>query len=112
MPRLTRIVLTLVLATLLLGTAAMAQSRTGSRSPHLVESASSDLFVRLRSLLAQWSKNGCEVDPNGRCLPKGSSLATGDNGCAVDPSGRCRASQTPMQTKNGCELDPDGRCVR
>lgn len=112
MPRLTRMVLTLLLATLLVGTAALAQSRTGSRSLRLTESASPDLFANLWSLLAQWSKNGCEVDPSGRCLPKVSRLRAGDNGCEFDPSGRCRESQGPVHTKNGCELDPDGRCVR
>lgn len=111
MPRLTRMVLTFLLATLLVGTAAIAQPRTGSRSFRLVEAASPDLFVRLWSLLAQWSKNGCQVDPDGRCLPKVSSLGAGDNGCELDPSGRCRVGQNTIQTKNGCSVDPDGRCI-
>lgn len=44
-------------------------------------------------LTSIWEKNGCMIDPSGRCL-----LGTGivptlpagtDNGCGIDPSGRC-----------------------
>ena len=114
MPRLSRMVLTLVLTTLLVTTAALAQTPVFSAVRPLgpAASASQDLFARLWSFLTQpWSKNGCEVDPSGRCLPQGSGLAPGDNGCQVDPDGRCRAGQSPVQSKNGCELDPNGRCT-
>jgi hypothetical protein len=109
MPRLSRRVLTLLLVTALAATAALAQPTTGAFHPlRPALSDSGDLFARLWSLLAQpWRKNGCSVDPNGRCLPKGSRAVTLDNGCDVDPNGgRC-----PATTKNGCGIDPDGRCL-
>jgi hypothetical protein len=111
MPRLTRLFVTLLLATVLAGTAALAQSPISSagRSFRVTESASADLFARFWSLLGRWSKNGCELDPSGRCLPKDSGL---DNGCGLDPDGRCQTSQSTGQTKadNGCGLDPSGGC--
>lgn len=48
------------------------------------------LLVLWGLLTGVWSANGCEVDPNGRCLP-GPAAASADNGCEVDPSGRCRS---------------------
>jgi hypothetical protein len=107
MPRLFRRVLILLLATVLAATTAMAQppgDPLRSLRPALSDSA--DLFARLWSLLARPWKNGCQVDPSGPCLPRGSGVAAEDNGCEVDPNGfQCRA------TKNGCSVDPDGRCV-
>ena len=97
MPRSSRRVFILLLVTALAATAARAQSPTDNLQPL----RPADLFVRLWSLLAQpWSKNGCELDPSGRCLPLGSGPTAADNGCEVDPNGT---------TKNGCEFDPDGR---
>jgi hypothetical protein len=52
--------------------------------------------------------NGCSADPNGRCLPLPSHAA--DNGCSADPSGHCQAV-TGSSRKNGCQVDPDGRCL-
>jgi len=115
MPRFSRMVLTLFLATVLAATAALAQSPAASavRPIRLAASAPPDLFAQLWSLLtAPWSKNGCEADPSGRCLPKGSGPTTVDNGCELDPDGRCRAGQSTVQPKNGCEFDPNGRCIR
>jgi hypothetical protein len=125
MPRLSRLVLTVLLAVVLASTAALAQSPSGSalRPLRAAELASPNLFSRLWSLLASWNKNGCQVDPSGRCLTQGSTVETGDNGCELDPSGRCRvqpkngcefdpSGRCRVQTKNGCELDPDGRCIR
>ncbi|HKI00575.1 MAG TPA: hypothetical protein VKK31_01210 [Thermoanaerobaculia bacterium] len=50
-----------------------------------------DLFGWLKGALASlWSKNGCQVDPFGRCLAAVASPAsTKKNGCEVDPNGRC-----------------------
>lgn len=31
------------------------------------------------------------------------------NGCGMDPFGRCNSAQ-PQQSENGCGMDPDGRC--
>jgi hypothetical protein len=40
-----------------------------------------------------WAKNGCAIDPWGRCL-SGSVPAPpsgADNGCGIDPDGRCKS---------------------
>jgi hypothetical protein len=101
--------------TLLLLAAVLAvpsASFAGSESPRtwkIVAPAAPDVLNRLWSFLAR--KNGCQVDPNGRCLPQGTPLGIGDNGCGLDPSGRCRDGQSPAPTKNGCEFDPNGRCL-
>ena len=107
MQKATRRILPLFLVAALLAMP-WAVSAAGSQArPALSDSG--DLFVRLWRLLPQpWTKNGCDVDPSGRCLTKGSSPVAVDNGCELDPNGgRC-----PTTTKNGCEVDPDGRCVR
>ncbi len=97
MPRSSRKIVVLLFVTALAATAARAQSPTDT----LQLLSPVDLFARLWSLLAQpWYKNGCEVDPSGRCVPLSSVPMAGDNGCEVDPNGTA---------KNGCELDPDGR---
>lgn len=54
-----------------------------------VASVPAESFARFWSFLTSlWAKNGCEVDPSGRCLPRPSQAAA-DNGCSADPSGRC-----------------------
>ncbi len=67
-----------------------------------------DLLLRAWSLLeSAWGDNGCQIDPDGRCVaPPQASL---DNGCQIDPSGACQASSALRD--NGCQLDPNGRCV-
>jgi hypothetical protein len=53
------------------------------------------LLSRLLSwLTGDWEKNGCMIDPGGRCL-QGTGAAPAppaagqDNGCGIDPGGRC-----------------------
>jgi len=53
------------------------------------------LLFRLMSWLTGgvWEKNGCMIDPDGRCL-SGTGAAPAppagpDNGCGIDPGGRC-----------------------
>ena len=86
-------------------TAVSAEPRSGSR-PHpgrIVAFNPMESFSGFWSVLASfWSKNGCQVDPNGICLP---TTTTTKNGCSVDPDGRC------LPTKNGGQADPDGRCL-
>ena len=109
MQKATRRILTLLLVTALAATTALAQSPTAAFQPlRPALSDSGDLFGRLLSLLGRpWTKNGCEFDPSGRCLTKGSRPVTLDNGCEFDPNGgRC-----PATTKNGCGIDPSGRCL-
>ena len=50
-----------------------------------------------RGILAQvwdfltgvWARGGCDIDPDGRCVPRPSPTADLDYGCDIDPSGRC-----------------------
>jgi hypothetical protein len=46
----------------------------------------------LRSwFLSIWEKNGCVIDPGGRCQSNSVTApqSTADNGCGIDPGGRC-----------------------
>jgi hypothetical protein len=45
-------------------------------------------------LAALWAKEGCQIDPDGRCVPHSAPAAT----------------VTTTQTDTGCQIDPDGRC--
>lgn len=67
-----------------------AAPRSGSRVAPVTTTSMGDLLGWLRSSLASlWSKAGCQVDPDGRCL-NGLATTPTDNGCQVDPNGRCR----------------------
>lgn len=74
-----------------------------------IGSAAAPLTSLWSWLINLWEKNGCGLDPWGRCLPSTvPAQPTGtDNGCMIDPDGRCRV--TPA--KNGCGLDPHGGCT-
>jgi len=49
-----------------------------------------DFFAEVWDFLTGvWSANGCEFDPDGRCLPRPATVDV-DNGCEFDPNGRCR----------------------
>lgn len=44
-----------------------------------------------RSFLTRiWDLSGCQLDPNGKCIPSPRPTADIDNGCEFDPGGRCR----------------------
>lgn len=71
-------------------------------------------------LAGLWEKNGCMIDPSGRCLPGTGATppppAGTDNGCSIDPGGRClpgtgAAPVQPASADNGCGIDPWGRCL-
>jgi hypothetical protein len=58
----------------------------------LAASAAPAPLAWLWTFLARvWAKNGCHVDPNGRCLD--GLQAPAENGCRVDPNGRCASGQ-------------------
>jgi hypothetical protein len=50
------------------------------------------------------TKEGCGMDPNGRCLE------TPKAGCGMDPNGQCLPAPQPT-SDIGCGMDPDGRCT-
>jgi len=85
-----------------------------------------DALSRIWSFIG--NKIGCEVDPDGRCVPAPIPTKIGCNidpdglcvpaplstkaGCGVDPDGQCASAPAPTaQTKAGCEVDPNGRCL-
>jgi hypothetical protein len=118
MTRLSRIALALLVALALATTAvsAVPPSAAAPRTSRMADAAPMDFFVRLWSLLTSaWSKNGCQVDPSGRCLPDtGSVMTTGDNGCGIDPDGHCLpgTGSATATGDNGCHVDPDGLCIK
>jgi hypothetical protein len=63
-------------------------------------------LVRLESfLLLSWSKEGCRIDPWGRCVAE----PTTESGCGIDPWGLCVNGEPT--TESGCRIDPWGRCL-
>jgi len=87
---------------------------TASAAPRVggfrLQDSYSDAVTWLWSLLAsRLSKNGCSIDPLGRCLTDPEQ--TTKEGCSIDPFGRC-ATVPEEPVKNGCMIDPSGiRCV-
>lgn len=106
----------LLLALVVLPGSAAAEPppRAGKSNP--VDSSVAAPLSSLWSWLASlWEKNGCAIDPGGRCLPDTAPVqpALTDNGCGIDPWGRCLPGAAPAQpasADNGCGLDPNGRC--
>lgn len=75
------------------------------------KSPAGDLLAWLRgTLVSLWSKNGCQADPNGRCVTSSRAGTATKAGCRLDPFGRCLEDLTTAPTENGCEVDPNGRC--
>ena len=107
-----RLALALLIAVVLGTPTAFADSYSG-RVPRLsgmLASVPAERFADLWNFLTSlWAKNGCEVDPNGRCL---AAQVGGKNGCQVDPSGNCLPGTGPARLgeENGCQVDPNGRC--
>jgi hypothetical protein len=57
-------------------------------------------------LTRNWTKEGCLIDPFGRCVKN--RWVTTKDGCSVGSNGKCLPV---IQTKNGCSIDPYGRCI-
>ncbi|MGH7483976.1 MAG: hypothetical protein ACREMY_00045 [bacterium] len=110
MNRWSRLAFVLLIAAALATPSAFASSLSvafprASGSASVVE----ERFAGFWSFLTRlWAKNGCEVDPNGRCLPASPQAA--DNGCSADPNGRCLPRLSQEAGDNGCSADPSGRC--
>lgn len=71
----------------------------------LASTAPSGLFEPLWALFSSlWdAKEGCGMDPSGRCLPAPKA------GCGMDPDGQCLPAPQPT-SDIGCGMDPDGQC--
>jgi len=104
-----KIVLLVLVAVLATPWASAAISQPENPRVQAVERAAlGDLVSRLWSFLRSvGGKAGCEIDPNGRCMPT-SPPPQDKEGCHIDPDGRCISEPTP---KIGCNIDPDGRCI-
>jgi len=90
-----KVVVFLLLAAVLTAPGAFAGHRLEKPRPaHSTELAPLALVSRAWSFLTSlWSKTGCQIDPNGRCL---TGLVTeplptdhADTGCQIDSFGRC-----------------------
>lgn len=61
------------------------------------------------SFLARaWTKEGCRIDPDGRCLSE--TVIAPKEGCRIDPFGRC-VTDPVTATDEGCRIDPSGQCL-
>lgn len=102
------LLLILVLLPLALGAAPL---RTGATKPDATNQWTAEtLPVTLWSWLFKvWEKNGCGLDPSGRCATLVQPTHP-DNGCGLDPHGTCASVVQPVLTGNGCGLAPNGRC--
>lgn len=107
--RVLRLIAVLVLClTLTVSQASASQARRESAVREVKPATLSfhGILDRLGSLLtAIWSKEGCSIDPWGRCI---ASTPTTDNGCAIDPLG---CSTSTSNSDAGCVIDPWGGCV-
>jgi len=109
MRRKTVVVLFLLAALLTTAPWASAAPRHGGGRPARasVVGAIPDVLVQAwRFLTGIWNKEGCHIDPNGRCVTNAV-----DTGCHIDPDGRCITMAAPLPAKEGCHIDPDGRCI-
>ena len=83
----------LLIVLVLLPWAAIAQPLKPAHKTHTVRaSATAAPLTHIRSwFLSLWEKNGCAIDPWGRCQPSSVTVPqpSADNGCSVDPGGRC-----------------------
>lgn len=88
-----RTVLFLLIATVLAAagpSSAAGIQRESIRSAQAGESVVPEFFNRLWSLLRRdEGKDGCHIDPHGRCTPAPPPEHQRKDGCRIDPLGRC-----------------------
>jgi hypothetical protein len=105
MPRLRRMSFVLLLAAILAAAVPAEAAKNGLLPTAVAAKVNENLASRLWGIFTRiwgdndhqsgsrgtWSKNGCNVDPNGQCLtsPNSSPLPTEENGCNVGPDGVC-----------------------
>jgi hypothetical protein len=100
-----RTLLAFALAAILLVPGASAARH---RSVPMALRAPQEVLAPLWSFLGRlWAKEGCGLDPHGRCT---TSPVTTDEGCGLDPSGTCDTVNAPEILDAGCGLDPHGQC--
>lgn len=112
-----RKIVLLLLAALLIAPWASAAPRYGNAHPVNLsgELGIPDFLSRAWKLLAGvWTKEGCNIDPDGRCgsAPVAPSPLPIKEGCHIDPDGRCRFGSSSSFTDAGCNIDPNGRCSK
>src|SRR3954467_8880530 len=71
------------------------------------------LSLAWRFITGGWMKEGCNIDPDGRCV---TTLPTKE-GCNIDPSGYClpgspQVASPSTWTDVGCNIDPNGHCIQ
>jgi hypothetical protein len=79
----------LCLALSLFATPGTWAARPAARTPEPAK-----LLGQAWSLLTVlWTKEGCHIDPNGRCVtsPPAVTPLAADTGCNIDPNGRCHS---------------------
>ena len=84
---------------------ASAAPRPGSHQPARISGgiAIPDvLSLAWRFMTGGWMKEGCNIDPDGRCVTTSTP---------VDRADRRRVRRPVLPTKIGCTIEPDGRCV-
>jgi hypothetical protein len=87
---LSKVVLASVLALVLAVPALPAAQRRAPSAPRArVSSSAGEAFLRLWNSMTGLLKEGCTIDPNGRCVPRVVAPTSLDAGCTIDPDGRC-----------------------
>jgi hypothetical protein len=89
---LSRILLTALLVLMLTVPSVLAGEPVSSRNRSAAGFSPVDLLGRAwGGLLSLWMKNGCIIDPDGRCAAGQVAAPAPDNGCIIDPNGGCRS---------------------
>jgi hypothetical protein len=101
-------VITLVLVALLGAPLTASAAPVGVGISGRGQTSWSSATTWLWRLLLGRVKEGCMIDPFGRCATD--SVERIENGCLIDPNGRC-VTDAEQTTKEGCSIDPFGRCV-
>lgn len=87
-----RTLLVLALAAFLAGprmSAAEPRAKVPSPRSRQTTMTPRDLFAGFWGFLGRLTKEGCTIDPHGRCLTD-PATAQADTGCTIDPHGGCK----------------------
>jgi hypothetical protein len=78
------------------------------RPVQIIATPPANLLDLVLGFLRPYLKEGCKVDPDGRCYA--SQTPDTKAGCKIDPNGGCYTGLT-QPPYAGCKVDPDGRCL-